>query len=163
MFTQKIKTYAFVGTSGTGKSYRAQLVANERNIEFIIDDGLLIKGNEVLAGISAKKASTKIATVKGAVFSNEEKRKEIQKILKKHKPKSILILGTSDEMVAKIAKNLEIDPIIETIYIEDIATEEEIQTARNVRITQRKTCNSSANFCNKKRLFWVLIRPASSV
>ena len=55
----KIKVYAFVGPSGTGKSYRAQMVANEKGINYIIDDGLLISGNEVLAGISAKKAPTK--------------------------------------------------------------------------------------------------------
>ena len=36
-----IKTYAFVGPSGTGKSYRAQLVASEHEINYIIDDGLL--------------------------------------------------------------------------------------------------------------------------
>lgn len=30
LFTNKIKVYAFVGPSGTGKSYRAQMVANER-------------------------------------------------------------------------------------------------------------------------------------
>ena len=46
-FGGKIKVYAFVGPSGTGKSYRAQMVANEKNINFIIDDGLLIKENEV--------------------------------------------------------------------------------------------------------------------
>ena len=34
----KIKVYAFVGPSGTGKSYRAQMVAGEKNINFIIDD-----------------------------------------------------------------------------------------------------------------------------
>ena len=56
----KIKTYAFVGPSGTGKSYRAQLVANEKGISYIIDDGLLIKDNQVIAGVSAKKAPTKI-------------------------------------------------------------------------------------------------------
>ena len=60
----KIKVYAFVGPSGTGKSYRAQMVAGEKGVNFIIDDGLLIKDNEVVAGSSAKKAPTKIETVK---------------------------------------------------------------------------------------------------
>ena len=32
---KKIKVYAFVGPSGTGKSYRAQMVASEKNINFI--------------------------------------------------------------------------------------------------------------------------------
>ena len=48
--TNKIKVYAFVGPSGTGKSYRAQMVASEKNIKFIIDDGLLIMDNQVIAG-----------------------------------------------------------------------------------------------------------------
>ena len=45
------------GPSGTGKSYRAQMVANEYNINYIIDDGILIKENDIIAGSSAKKAS----------------------------------------------------------------------------------------------------------
>ena len=56
----KIKVYAFVGPSGTGKSYRAQMVASENGIHYIIDDGLLIKDNEVIAGVSAKKAPTNV-------------------------------------------------------------------------------------------------------
>ena len=68
----KIKVYSFVGPSGTGKSYRAQMVASEKNINYIIDDGLLIKDNEVIAGESAKKAPTKIETVKHALFYTDE-------------------------------------------------------------------------------------------
>jgi len=45
-----MQVYAFVGKTGTGKSYRAQMVASERNINYIIDDGLLIKDNQVIAG-----------------------------------------------------------------------------------------------------------------
>ena len=70
----KIQVYAFVGPSGTGKSYRAQMVAGENNINYIIDDGLFIKDNEVIAGNSAKKASTKIETVKHALFLKEEEK-----------------------------------------------------------------------------------------
>ena len=97
----KIKVYAFVGPSGTGKSYRAQMVAGEKDTHFIIDDGLLIKDNEVVAGESAKKAPTKVGTVKRALFYEDAKRQEIIKALKKYKPQSILILGTSDGMVKK--------------------------------------------------------------
>ena len=59
---RSIKVYAFVGPSGTGKSYRAQYVASENDISYIIDDGLFIKESEVIAGSSAKKAPTKIET-----------------------------------------------------------------------------------------------------
>ena len=76
LFGDKIKVYAFVGPSGTGKSYRAQMVAVEKDIHFIIDDGLLINENEVVAGESAKKAPTKIETVKHALFLNEENGKQ---------------------------------------------------------------------------------------
>ena len=76
-----MKIYAFVGPSGTGKSYRAQYVANERGINYIIDDGLLIKGNAIIAGSSAKKAATKIETVKLALFSKEEQKKEIAEVI----------------------------------------------------------------------------------
>ena len=51
--------YALVGPSGTGKSHRALWVAKEHNIEYVIDDGLLIKGNAVLAGKSAKREQTR--------------------------------------------------------------------------------------------------------
>ena len=33
----RIRVYAFVGPSGTGKSYRAQMVASEHDIKYIID------------------------------------------------------------------------------------------------------------------------------
>ena len=115
-----IKVFAFVGPSGTGKSYRAQMVAAENDVHFIIDDGLLIKDNEVIAGNSAKKASTKIETVKKALFIQEEQSKEIQKALKKYKAESILLLGTSDGMVEKIAENLKLPKISKTIYINDV-------------------------------------------
>ena len=137
-FINKIKVYAFVGPSGTGKSYRAQMIASERGISFIIDDGLLIKENEVIAGESAKKAATKVATVKHALFYEESEREPIIKAFKKYKPESILILGTSDGMVQKIAANLGLPEISETIYITDVATEEEMKTARRIRVTEGK-------------------------
>ena len=159
LFSHKMKTYAFVGPSGTGKSYRAQMVANERGINFIIDDGLLISGNEVLAGISAKKAPTKIETVRHASFQNDERKKEIQNVIKKKKPESILILGTSDEMVKRIAENLGFEPISETIYITDVATEEEMATARNMRVTQGKHVIPVPTFAIKKDFSGYLLDP----
>lgn len=45
---------ALVGQSGSGKSYKAIMLAKEKSIEYIIDDGLLIKGNKIVAGKSAK-------------------------------------------------------------------------------------------------------------
>lgn len=59
-----MKVFAFVGPSGSGKSYRATWVANEAGMECIIDDGLLIRGNELLSGYSAKKEPTKIGSIR---------------------------------------------------------------------------------------------------
>ncbi len=155
----KIKVYAFVGPSGTGKSYRAQMVAGEKDTHFIIDDGLLINDNRVIAGKSAKKAVTKIETVKKALFLNEDEKKEIQKALKKYKVKSILILGTSDGMVEKIAENLNLPKISETIYIKDVATEEEMKTARNIRVTEGKHVIPVPTFEIKKDFSGYLLDP----
>ena len=159
MFEHKMKTYAFVGPSGTGKSYRAQMVANENGIKYIIDDGLLISENEVLAGISAKKAPTKIETVRNALFSTEEQKKEIKKVIKKLKPESILILGTSDEMVKRIAANLDFPEISKTIYITDVATEEEMEMARKIRVTQGKHVIPVPTFAIKKDFSGYLLDP----
>ena len=155
----KIKVYAFVGPSGTGKSYRAQMVANEKEISFIIDDGLLIKDNQVIAGLSAKKAPTKIETVKHALFYNEKEQKPIQEALKKYKPSKILILGTSDGMVQKIASNLGLPEVSEITYISDVATEEEIQTARNIRVTEGKHVIPVPTFELKKDFSGYLLDP----
>lgn len=155
----KIKVYAFVGPSGTGKSYRAQMVAGEKNIDFIIDDGLLVKDNEIIAGNSAKKAPTKIETVKHALFLSDEEKQEIYKALKKYKPESILILGTSDGMVEKIASNLGLPPIIETIYIQDVATEQEMETARRIRVTEGKHVIPVPTFELKKDFSGYLLDP----
>ena len=158
-FMKKIKVYAFVGPSGTGKSYRAQMVASEKDINFIIDDGLLIKDNEVIAGESAKKAPTKIETVKHALFYREEEKQEIIKALKKYKPESILILGTSDGMVKKIAENLGLPEISETIYITDVATKQEMETARRIRVTEGKHVIPVPTFEIKKDFSGYLLDP----
>ena len=158
-FINKIKVYAFVGPSGTGKSYRAQMIASERGISFIIDDGLLIKENEVIAGESAKKAATKVATVKHALFYEESEREPIIKAFKKYKPESILILGTSDGMVQKIAANLGLQEISETIYITDVATEEEMKTARRIRVTEGKHVIPVPTFEIKKDFSGYLLDP----
>ena len=155
----KIKVYSFVGPSGTGKSYRAQMVASERNIEFIIDDGLLINNNQVIAGESAKKAPTKVETVKHALFYREEEKQEIVKAFKKYRPSSILLLGTSDGMVDKIAANLGLPKISERVYITDVATEQEMQTARKIRMTEGKHVIPVPTFEIKKDFSGYLLDP----
>ena len=151
--------YAFVGPSGTGKSYRAQLVANENNIHYIIDDGLLIHDNDVVAGNSAKKAPTKIETVKKAIFIEKEDRNEMRDALKKIKPDAILILGTSAGMVEKIADNLGLPHPEKTIYINEVATETEMETAKRIRTTEGKHVIPVPTFEIKKDFSGYLFDP----
>ena len=159
MSFEKVKVYAFVGPSGTGKSYRDQMVASEKGIHFIIDDGLLIKDNEIIAGESAKKAPTKIETVKHALFYEDAEKKPIEKAIKKYKPAKILILGTSDGMVQKIAANLGLPEVSDTTYINQVATEEEMQTARHIRVTEGKHVIPVPTFELKKDFSGYLLDP----
>ncbi|MGI6776594.1 MAG: Asp23/Gls24 family envelope stress response protein [Acetivibrionales bacterium] len=133
-----MKVVGFIGPSGTGKSYRALWVAKERGIEFIIDDGLLIKGNRVVAGASAKKEKTRIGSIKRAVFIDSSHAEEIKQAIEVYKPEGIMILGTSDGMVEKIAKNLELPEVNEKVYINEVADEFEIKQALSSRREQGK-------------------------
>lgn len=133
-----MQVYAFIGKTGTGKSYNALAVAHKYDIKYIIDDAILIKNNKVICGKSAKTENTKIASVKTAIFLNVDRKNEMINAIKVEKPDKILILGTSDDMVDMIAKNLEIGNIENRVYIEDIATKENIEIARKSRIEDGK-------------------------
>jgi Protein of unknown function (DUF322). len=128
-----MRVYGLVGKSGTGKSYQAMNLCRIMNIESIIDDGLFIFGNRILAGKSAKRQSTKIAAIKTAMFTDEEHRCSVLDRIKETEPESILILGTSDKMIHKIAERLEMPEIDRIIAIESITTESERETARKQR------------------------------
>ena len=156
---ETIRVYAFVGPSGTGKSYRAQMVANANGIHYIIDDGLLIDENAVLAGTSAKKAPTKIETVRHALFIEPDEQKEMKEALKKYKPDNILILGTSDKMVEKIRESLSLPEFTKTIYINEVATEEEMKKAKNIRVTQGKHVIPVPTFEIKKDFSGFILDP----
>lgn len=133
-----MRVVGFIGPSGSGKSYRALWVAKERNIEYIIDDGLLIFQSRIIAGKSAKKEPTKIGSIKTALFSEPDHRNQVIEAIQKHKPGAILILGTSEGMVEKIAATLQLGNISERVYIQDVASEFEIQQAIKTRSGQGK-------------------------
>ena len=133
-----MKVYAFVGPSGTGKSHHAQRVALDNGIDYIIDDAILIHKNKVVAGKSAKTEPTKIGSVKSAIFNDTAKCELMKRAIKSSKPEKILILGTSDGMVDKIAENLELPKISKRIYIQEVATEEEIAEAKRMRTVEGK-------------------------
>ncbi|MDR0316373.1 MAG: hypothetical protein LBH97_05675 [Treponema sp.] len=135
---KRIKVFALTGESGTGKSFRAKLVAQKYGIEHIIDDGLLIRDNRILAGHSAKKEKTFLAAVKVALFDEKAHRDEVARKLQSEKIKKILVLGTSEKMVSKIAARLQMPPPVKIIKIEDIATQEEIDKAIRIRRIEGK-------------------------
>ncbi|MDR0403774.1 MAG: hypothetical protein LBH35_09325 [Treponema sp.] len=135
---RRIKTYALVGESGTGKSFRAKLVAQKYGIDFIIDDGLLIRDNRILAGHSAKKEKTFMAAVKTALFDDKAQRDEVARKLQGEKFRKILVLGTSEKMVNKIAARLQLPNPSRLIRIEDIASREEIERAIRTRKIEGK-------------------------
>jgi uncharacterized alkaline shock family protein YloU/adenylate kinase family enzyme len=133
-----VKVFALVGRSGTGKSFRAKLIAEKHGIDLIVDDGLLIKEDHIIAGKSAKKEEAFLTAIKTALFDDVVHRTEVQKALKKTKFKRILLIGTSDKMVSKIAKKLKLPQPSKIIKIEDIATKEEINRAIHSRNTEGK-------------------------
>ena len=67
-----MKVYSLTGPAGTGKSYQAMALCQEKNIVSIIDDGLFIFRNKVEAGISAKRQKTKVGAIKTALFTTDE-------------------------------------------------------------------------------------------
>lgn len=129
---------AFVGASGTGKSYRSLIVAKENGADGIIDDGLLISHGKVIAGTSAKKEATRIASVKHALFLPPKFAFEMKNALKKGKIKKLMILGTSEGMATKIANRLEVGPIEKFIHIDEVATKDEIAMANRMRLEDGK-------------------------
>lgn len=133
-----MRIVGFVGVSGSGKSFRALEVAADEGLRYIIDDGLLISDHRIIAGKSAKKESTKLASVRSALFLDKERAKEMTDAIKKVNPKGILVLGTSRGMVDKITSMLSLPKPEKYIEITDIATSAEIEKAIETRQNQGK-------------------------
>ncbi len=123
------KVFALVGKSGTGKSFRARLVAEHYNISLMVDDGLLIRDTMIIAGRSAKKEPNYVGAIKTALFDDIPHRQEVLEAIKKEKSPRILLIGTSEKMVQKVAVRLELPPVSKFIKIEEISSEEEIERA----------------------------------
>ena len=133
-----VQTFALVGKSGTGKSFRAKLVSQKFGIELLIDDGLLIRDQKIIAGTSAKKAKTYLGAIKTAVYDNPEHRNSVIRALEKENFKRVLVLGTSEKMVRKIAHRLRLPAPFKILNIEQLATKEEIALAIKTRKMEGK-------------------------
>lgn len=136
--SKQIQVFAFVGPSGTGKSFRAKLVAQRYGIKAIIDDGLLIYDDDIVSGHSAKLEQTYMGAVRVALFDGKEERDEAVRAIRKLKLRKLLILGTSEKMVGKIAVRLQLPPIEKFIHIEELATKEQMEQARRSRVIEGK-------------------------
>ena len=129
---------ALVGPSGTGKSHRALIIAHNHKADAIIDDGILISGGKIIAGHSAKQEASRIMAVRRAIFVLPGHAEEVRKAIGEVNPHRILVLGTSENMVHKIARALKLPAISQIINIEDIASKADIEKAQFYRLKQGK-------------------------
>lgn len=128
-----MEVFALVGPSGTGKSHHAMEIADEHQISYIIDDGLLIHHGKKLAGTSAKAEATMVAAVKRAIFLDPAHADEMRRAIEKSHIKKLLILGTSEHMIDRIVNALGLPPIKQFIYIHEVVSDEEIALAQKMR------------------------------
>ena len=133
-----IRVYALVGKSGTGKSFRAKLLAERYGIDCFIDDGLLIQGDSIVAGKSAKRATEYMQAVRTAVFDDPLHRHEVIKALNARSITKILVIGTSERMVTKITNRLQLPLPSKTIFIEEISSGQDIARAQRSRYIEGK-------------------------
>ncbi|MGI6308975.1 MAG: Asp23/Gls24 family envelope stress response protein [Dethiobacteria bacterium] len=154
-----MRVYALIGPSGSGKSHRSTLVAYKEGIEYILDDGLLIKGNQVLAGRSSKRENTKIGAAKRAVFTDPQHTAKVKEAIRKAQPESILILGISKRMVELITQKLDIPPPQKIISIEDIASPQEIARALEIRAKENRHVIPLPTFALEKAFPGYLLDP----
>jgi len=134
----KPRTFALVGKSGTGKSFKARAVARRFGIDLIIDDGLLIRGQKIVAGRSAKREKGILSAIKTAVFANPDQIAEARKAIAEQSYSRILVICTSLKMLQRIVTTLGLPPIHRVITIEDVSTAEEISRALQIRAEQGK-------------------------
>ena len=139
MENQKIKVYAFVGPSGTGKSYRAQLVASENDIApQWIKGGIALgpKPRSYRYTVNKKERQLAVKSVLSSkVLENELvvvdslplkdiKTKEMVKALSnlKVEGKALIMLPEKNENVQKSARNIDgvKTTLVETINVYDL-------------------------------------------
>lgn len=154
-----MEVIALVGPAGSGKSHRAGIVAHQHRCDVIIDDGLLIRDGKIVAGTSAKREDNKMAAVRRAIFVEKDHRDEVRSTLWASKPKTVLILGTSDDMIERICDALDLPHPDKTIRIEDIASPAQIRLARRKRRQEGKHVIPAPTFEVKKTFSGYMVDP----
>ena len=107
-------------------------------IDLIIDDGLLIRGQKIVAGRSAKREKGILSAIKTAVFANPDQIAEARKAIAGQSNTRILVICTSLKMLKRIVSTLALPPITRVITIEEVSTREEISRALKIRAEQGK-------------------------
>ncbi|MBR6888870.1 MAG: Asp23/Gls24 family envelope stress response protein [Selenomonadaceae bacterium] len=146
-----------------GKSHRALQVAREHEADAIIDDGILIKDGHIVAGESAKTEKSKIMAVRRAIFVLPGHADDVRKAIEEIHPHRILIIGTSENMVQKIAKTLKLPSIQSIIRIEDIASRSEIDMAQFHRLKEGKHIIPVPTIELKPHFSGFLVNPLQSI
>lgn len=160
----KITTCAFVGPAGTGKSQRAQVVAASLGADYIIDDGLVIYKGSIVCGKSAKSERNQVSAIRRAMFEFRDHREEVQNFFNSAGEVSVMVIGTSDGMILKILRKLEMPPPYKIVRIEDVSSAEEITKARNERFKKGQHVipvshvlvrrNFAGKLVGRLRVFW---------
>ncbi|MBI4776822.1 MAG: hypothetical protein HY788_22025 [Deltaproteobacteria bacterium] len=133
-----VKTYALVGESGTGKSFQAQSIASLLGCPYIIDDGLLIHEQKIVAGKTAKNEVSPLKAVRRAVFQNEEHARAVRDQIRMHSADRIMVIGTSEKMARLICERLDLPQPAKIVRIEEISRPEELMAARESREVEGK-------------------------
>jgi len=154
-----VKVYALVGPSGSGKSYKALIVAKMIDANAIIDDGILVYNSKLIAGKSAKKEPTYLASIRRALFMEDDHANEVKEAIKRLNIDKILILATSKQMAQKIVQRLELGRIEKFIDIREVSTDSEIKKAMITRNKEGKHVVPVPTFEIKKDFSGLLIYP----
>ena len=151
--------YAQVATEILQIAENADSLVSENNlsVKVAIQEYLSAIDNPKLSREQAEKLLTELKTLVEAFHLPSEA--QMKKAFKKYKPDSLLILGTSDKMIQKIIESLDLPPLEKTIYINEVATEEEMEKARNIRVTQGKHVIPVPTFEIKKDFSGYILDP----
>lgn len=159
-----ITTCAFVGSAGTGKSQRAQVIAASLGADYIIDDGLVIHKGSIVCGKSAKSERNQVSAIRRAMFEYGEHRLQVQNFFETVGKATVMVIGTSEGMVSKILRKLEMPPPSRVVHIEEVSSAEEITKARNERFKKGQHVipashllvqkNFAGKLVGRLRVFW---------
>ncbi len=116
-----VSVTALVGPSGSGKSFRARLVAERDGTDLIVDDGLLVQDDAILAGHWSKKERTGMAATRRALFAAPDHAAEAREALRRTAFRRVLIVATSRRMAVRIARRLALPRPSRVIEIGEIA------------------------------------------